>query len=195
MIIGLTGRKYNGKDTAAKQLINDGYIPMSFAEPIKDVAKMLFGFSENQVNGSQKEEMDVRWNTTPRAVLQFIGTELFREQIQQLLPEIGADFWVKSIENRIPSNANVVITDVRFPNEVAMIRKLGGKIIRVRRTLVSNPDTHASEQQIDLLDADYDIDNNGRTPQNCKEYRTKFRVLFINGFSLRYFGCQSRCER
>jgi hypothetical protein len=160
-IIGFSGRKYNGKDTAAKQLINDGYTPMSFAEPIKDVAKMLFGFSENQVNGTQKEELDVRWNTTPRAALQFIGTEVFREQIQKLLPEIGADFWVKSLENRIPSNTNVVITDVRFPNEVAMIHRLGGKVIRVRRALAENPDTHISEQHIDLLDADYDIDNNG----------------------------------
>ena len=34
-------------------------------------------------------------------------------------------------------------------------------MVQLFATLVSNPDTHASEQQIDLLDADYDIDNNG----------------------------------
>ncbi len=165
-IIGFTGRKFNGKDTAAKQLINDGYTPMSFAEPIKQVAKLLFGFSENQVNGNQKEEIDARWNTSPREVLQFIGTELFREQITRLLPDIGSEFWVKSLENRIPKDTDIVITDVRFPNEVDMIHRLGGKIIRVKRNIqVNDSGTHISEKHIDKLVVDYDIENNGTIEQ------------------------------
>jgi len=173
MIIGFTGRKYHGKDTAAKRLIKNGYTPMSFAEPIKEIAKMLFGFSENQMNGNQKEDIDSRWNISPREALQFIGTELFREQIQRLLPDIGSDFWVKSLENRIPKDTNIVITDVRFPNEVDMIHRLGGKIIRVKRDIVENQGSHISEMLIDTLDADHDIENNG----TIEELHDKVNVI------------------
>jgi hypothetical protein len=175
-IIGFTGRKYHGKDTAAKQLINVGYKPMSFAEPIKDVAKLLFGFSENQVNGNQKEELDSRWNITPREVVQFIGTELFREQIQRLLPNIGDEFWVKSLENRIPKDTNVVITDVRFPNEVEMIHRLGGKVIRVKRNAIENTGHHISEMFIDSLDADYEIENKGTIEELRKNVKQIFHM-------------------
>jgi hypothetical protein len=164
MIIGFTGRKFHGKDTAAKQLL--GYTPMSFASPMKETVKLLFGFSEDQVNGTLKEDIDVRWNISPREALQFVGTEMFREHIQLLLPDVGGDFWVRSLENRIPKDVNVVITDVRFPNEVAMIHRMGGKVIRVKRYVSDNSyGNHISEQHIDLLDVDYEIDNNGTIEQ------------------------------
>ena len=59
MIIGLSGKKRVGKDTVADYLVSKyGFIKYSFADPIKAVAKILFGFSENQLYGNNKEEID-----------------------------------------------------------------------------------------------------------------------------------------
>jgi hypothetical protein len=41
----------------------------------------------------------------------------------------------------------VVVTDVRFPNEVDAIRALGGKVIRINRGSAELSDGHASEKR------------------------------------------------
>ena len=45
MIIALTGKKGCGKDTIANYLVEKyGFINYGFADPIKEVGKILFGF-------------------------------------------------------------------------------------------------------------------------------------------------------
>lgn len=52
-------------------------------------------------------------NLTPRYVLQFFGTDLFRKYFHQ-------DIWIKIIENQLIKlkDENIVITDCRFNNEM-----------------------------------------------------------------------------
>jgi len=172
-IIGITGRKFHGKDTLADYLvIHHGYIKLSFAQPIKEMSKTIFGFTEEQVNGTLKETIDERWNVTPRKVMQFIGTELFRDNISKLLPHIGEDIWVHCAIEKIKSqliinpNSKFVISDVRFPNELESLKQLefNGipcKIIRVYRPSIAINDTssHISEKLIDQLLVDKEIIN------------------------------------
>ena len=72
------------------------------------------------------------YEVSPRSMLQYMGTEVMRNNLH-------ADIWALSVENKLMQHAKVrpwqdfVISDVRFPNEVAMIRRLGGKIWHVRR--------------------------------------------------------------
>lgn len=95
--IGICGRKFNGKDTLAEYLVkNHGYEQMAFAKPIKDISKILFGFNDEQLYGSKKEEIDERWNTTPRQMMQYIGTDMFRKD-----PGFGEHFWVKCLYEQI----------------------------------------------------------------------------------------------
>ena len=168
-IVGFTGRKFHGKDTAAKKLINDeGYIHLSFAEPIKQISKILFSFDDEQLYGNKREVIDERWKITPREAMQYLGTEIFREKIQELIPDIGVNFWVRSVQNKISKlkvenpDVKIVITDVRFQNELDMIREFGGKVIRVKRNIDNGINqTHASEIYIDTMNVDYEIENNG----------------------------------
>ena len=58
-VIGVAGRKFNGKDTFSDRLVEKyGYVKVSYAEPIKVMCKTLFGFTDEQLYGSKKEELD-----------------------------------------------------------------------------------------------------------------------------------------
>lgn len=160
-IIGITGQKQNGKDTTGKYLVeNYGYEHLSFAQPLKDACKSIFGFNDDQLYGNLKEEIDGFWNCAPRDAMQYVGTELFRNQIHVIMPSIGDNIWVECLKRKIYSapQKKYVITDVRFENECNMIHELGGKIIRVYGRVESR-DNHISENT--KLDADFELYNGG----------------------------------
>jgi hypothetical protein len=70
-IVCLCGKRRVGKNTAAPDVFQ---CEMSFAEPIKRCVAQLFDFSEDQVDGDEKDLPDRRWEgVTPRRVLQFSG--------------------------------------------------------------------------------------------------------------------------
>lgn len=159
-IIGITGRKRHGKDTIADYLVaHHGYTKMAFADPIRDICRDMFGFTAEQF-ADDKEAIDDRWGISPRRAMQFIGTDLVRAHIHELLPDVGEDFWVKCLMNRVPPGARVVVSDVRFPNEAAAIRGVGTLWRVTRPTHVDlEKDMHISETMIGDLQVDVEIDN------------------------------------
>ncbi|AYV76469.1 MAG: deoxynucleoside monophosphate kinase [Terrestrivirus sp.] len=170
-IIGITGRKFNGKDTIANYLRDAyGYRQIAFAGPLKEICGKLFGFTNEQLHGNLKETPDPTWfGLTPRQVLQFVGTNMFRDHMSELNDNFGNDFWLlcarKTMEKifKEDETAKFVISDVRFPNEVEMIKQMGGVVLRVSRPSLNdnkNVDTHISELLIDELDVDCDVINN-----------------------------------
>ena len=180
-IIGITGRKFNGKDTLGNYLVNNyNYMKLSYAEPIKEISRILFGFNDEQLYGGLKEIIDENWNTSPRTIMQFLGTEIFRKQMNQVIPDIGENFWIKCLEvkmlNILKENPSqkFVICDVRFPNELEAIKKLGGIVIRVKRDLNTNNDTHESEKYIENLDVNYEFSNNGTVQQLYDNFEEVF---------------------
>ena len=128
MIIGITGYKYNGKDTCANYLVdNYKFNKISFADPLKQCLKSLFSFTDEQLYGKEKEIVDNYWGVSPRTVMQFVGTELFRDQMKQIIFNIDSMFWCKVMERKLSNICeNVVIADVRFVNEALMIKKMNG---------------------------------------------------------------------
>ena len=42
-----------------------------------------------------KEEPHPNWGVSPRAIAQFMGTEMFRDTVAKLLPSVENDFWIK----------------------------------------------------------------------------------------------------
>jgi hypothetical protein len=102
IIIGITGKKFHGKDTVADCLVtNYSFTKMAFADPLKEVCKTLFGFSDAQLYGKEKETKDPKWKITPRKAFQFIGTDLIRNMMYRLIPGIGKDFWVYCLMHKI----------------------------------------------------------------------------------------------
>ena len=141
MIIGFCGFIGSGKDTVADYLVNfHEFRRESFANTLKDAVSAIFGWDRTMVEGRTKEarewreQVDPWWaqrlampTLTPRWVLQYWGTEVCRKTFHD-------DIWIASLENKLrTSKDNIVVSDVRFPNEIKAIKNLGGKIIWVKR--------------------------------------------------------------
>jgi len=141
MIIGIAGFQGSGKDTIADYLQNIyGFKRDSFAATLKDAVAAVFGWDRELLEGrttesrAWREQVDPWWanrlnmpDLTPRLVLQKWGTEVARKSWHD-------DTWIASLENKLSKAHNdIVITDVRFPNEIQAVRNAGGIVIRVVR--------------------------------------------------------------
>lgn len=176
-LVGISGKKRSGKDTLASQFAKEGFEQYALADPIKESCQSIFGFSEEQVNGERKEEVDPYWDRTPREVMQHFGTDAFRGTY-------GDDVWVKSLMQRLrlelPQRA--VVSDVRFPNEVEGIQNVQGDVIRIDASeRLDHEDDHASETALDEYEGfDHVIDNNG-TLDEFKRASSELIEAYRNG--------------
>jgi hypothetical protein len=141
MIIGVCGFIGSGKDTIADYLVNLHHFRReSFANTLKDAVSAVFGWDRTMLEGRTKqarewrEQVDAWWaerlgipHLTPRWILQNWGTEVCRKNFHD-------DIWIASLENKLrASTDDIVISDCRFPNEIAAIKKAGGRVVRVVR--------------------------------------------------------------
>ena len=161
MIIALSGKLGSGKTTIAKRLVSEhGFRKISFAGPLKEACRAIFGFTDEQLYGSLKKEIDPFWGLSPGRVLQLVGTELFRVHFD-------SEVWVKSLIRTVQLEQNIawVVDDMRFPNELEAIKKLGGVLIRVERpeaVLDARDLAHPSETSLDnYKDWSFVISNDG----------------------------------
>jgi hypothetical protein len=164
------GIKGSGKSTGSNYLIsNYQYQEVAFADPLKKACQALFLFSDEQLYGTQeqKEAADPRWfNCSPRTIMQFIGTDLLRNNLGKIMPGLGNDVFIHHFklwceqESKLHPNIHIVVSDVRFRNEFECIKKMGGTIIKINRNNVTN-DTHASEIEQNEIPYDYIINNTG----------------------------------
>lgn len=167
-LIGIMGQKGSGKDTVADYIIRkyDDYSKRSLAEPLKRACQEIFLFSDEQMYGtqSQKEEPDNRWfGCSPRTCLQYVGTDLLRDQMNKIMPGIEHDIFTHHFELwYVQNKGNVIVPDVRFENEVKMIRNLGGYVIKIIRPSLIQTDMHSSEIASNTItNYDYLIWNDG----------------------------------
>lgn len=178
-IIGICGFIGSGKDSIADILIKDrGFIKLSFAAALKDAVSKIFDWDRDMLEGATKESREWRekvdewWSQrlnipslTPRWVLQHWGTNILRDKFHQ-------DIWLASLERKIinlPGETSIVITDCRFPNEIALLKKLGAKMVQINRPMViKSSSTHSSENS--WLETEFDvIINNNSTLDNLRE--------------------------
>jgi hypothetical protein len=189
MIIGVSGFSGSGKDTVADVICqNPAYTKLALADGIKRICHEVFAFSYGQLWGpsSTRNAPDLRYpraggHLTPRYALQTLGSEWGRgcyEHIwvelalrisNQLLTDPKTKYspveGVRSTGQLVTPLVGVLITDVRFRNEMEMLRASGAKLVRVRRLgLETPPYDHPSEtEQTTVADDffDYVIHNDG----------------------------------
>jgi hypothetical protein len=167
MIIGISGKKFSGKDTIADYLVsNHNFIKYSFANPVKQITKILFDFDDSELYESNKEKVNKKWNITPRNAMQKIGTEFGQYYLHQLFPNLNCNkklFWTLKAVDFCEKNSdkNIVIPDFRFVHEIEEFRKISNfKLWNVKRNTI-NEDIHISETCLDnYQNFDLIIDNN-----------------------------------
>jgi rhodanese-related sulfurtransferase len=140
MIIGVIGFIGSGKGTVADILVEKhGFVKLSFADAVKDATAAIFGWQRSLLEGDTDESREFRekndewWankfgfkHFSPRLALQLMGTEAGRDVFHK-------DVWVYALERKMEMYKNVVIADVRFPNEIEWMRSKGGFAVRVMR--------------------------------------------------------------
>lgn len=187
LAIGLTGPAGSGKDTIAALLLKHcGIVPIAFADPLRTEIMDAFGVPiqlltdratkevptrdlamARCLNGEFVEHIRTRVGPhfpfmhvprSPRQIMQWWGTEYRRSA--------DPHYWTTAMALRLHTlmdegNA-VAVTDVRFLNEVHLVRNFYGEIWQVARPGLSiAPTAHASEVTGEEFAPDLVIDNSG----------------------------------
>lgn len=180
-LIGICGHAGAGKDTVGQYLVStrDNTYKLAFADPLKTAAAEMFGIPLLEFyDPDYKEVPNDFWGVSPRQIAQFFGTEMVRENLGRLLPDVAENFWITRMIHKLTGQGAqveydeddvVVITDVRFQNEYDWIISQGGVIIHLTREQADGTvgiHGHASEAGIDFTEPDrtYSITNNS-TPE------------------------------
>lgn len=158
-LVGLTGAIGSGKSKVAAYLaLMYNGVTRSFASPLKQIA-ISFGFTESQIYGTQeqKKEINELWGISGREFMQKLGTEVFRESVPQIIPQM-CNPWRRIMEAKAQKLINdgtfVIVDDVRFIDEAIMITQLKGVLIRIVR---DNPVNNELDQTKDALIKDSSI--------------------------------------
>jgi hypothetical protein len=123
----------------------------------------------------------VLYKTTYREFLQVLGTEAMRDGLHTNVWVNGlfADYKGKDLYRKTnPLNPwkfpDWIITDMRFPNEIAAVELREGITIRVNRdngTRAIDVNPHPSETALDDAKFDYTIENNGTLDELVEKVR------------------------
>ena len=95
---------------------------------------------------------------TVRRILQWWGTEYRRAQD----PDYWTKAWGRKVEQFDLARMHVLVDDVRFINELNVIKEHGGLIVKIERPGFDGANNHASETSLDEYQAwDRVVVNNG----------------------------------
>ncbi len=145
-IVSISGLIGSGKDTVSDYLVTmHGFRRESFAGTLKDAVAAVFSWDRDMLEGktaearAEREKVDHWWakklnmpHLTPRWVLQYWGTDVCRAGFHD-------DIWIASLERKLEQmrQSDIVISDVRFVNELDMLSNAGAITVCVTRG--SNP--------------------------------------------------------
>ena len=163
MLIGLTGKAGSGKDTVASFLVEQhDFMPVAFADPLKKGLMAMFNLGPEYFSDSKLKEEDIpELDVSPRILMQTLGTEWARNLLDE-------NIWVDIARRKIKAfdSYSVVVTDVRFENEAALIKELGGVILQVQREGLDGVGIQGHSSEVGRgVDADFVIVNDGTFEQ------------------------------
>jgi hypothetical protein len=144
-----------------------------FADLLKEISMSLFGLSYEQVYGTDAQKntkIGIMWEDMPENKENNKGEMTSREFLQHfgtnVIRKIKNEAWVDSTIKRISEEKTqlAIIPDVRFPNEVEAIHRVGGSVMRLTRNIANS--NHKCECALDESNFDWNkfdkvIDNNG----------------------------------
>lgn len=163
-IIGLCGYKGSGKSTVAEYLakehgfkrvnFKDGLVAEvkeKFPDVLRQLTKVYYGDTPSYVGTkSGVEKLFSEKPAAMRALLQNYGTEVRRGDD----PNYWVDRWRTTVAQ---IEGNIVVDDVRFFNEMAVVADHNGVLIRVTRPDITTGGLHQSETEQESFISDFTI--------------------------------------
>lgn len=170
-LIGLGGYAYAGKDAFADVLEkNLGWYKTYMSKALRESLEVLnpiidMDFYTGSVKITRfKDIVDLlgyekaKENREVRALLQRMGTEVGRKMFSE-------DFWLdlcfKDAVKQLEAGRNVVITGIRYPNELFAIQSLSGTPVWITRPENHVVNEHSSDNSLTPEDFDYTFKNEG----------------------------------
>jgi len=167
MIIGISGRAGVGKSTLAEVAVEKyNFVRVSFASLLKEelitwLHEREYDFNPEAFYGddSEKQCMVILPETheLPSSIVTF--NPIYHTHMvsyRQLMQWFGdkrkvdnPDYWLQRLMETVDFSVDIIIDDVRFVNEAALIQALGGIIVRINWPARLTNSTHLSETQMD----------------------------------------------
>lgn len=139
--LGLSGFAGTGKDTLAAGIAALGWERVAFADALKAVALGVnprvgpAGETLGELIETLGPEAAKREHAEVRGVYQRLGAAVRRA--------VGEETWVQAAFRT--GACKTIVTDVRYPNEVAAIHRRGGFVVRIERPGYGPVNEHESE--------------------------------------------------
>ncbi len=161
MILALGHKKFVGKDTISRIILNEfsEYDPrlLSFAYPLKKITYDLFEWC-----GVERPEY---YETLPGDKTKYLPE--LKKTVRELWIDVGlygrslhTDCWARPVVEIAKKTPFAVVTDLRFPNEARLLKEAGAKCIRILRPQIKNTDDAADCALDGFTDWDITFVNN-----------------------------------
>lgn len=194
-IIALCGCNGCGKDTLSNVLVENGYIPLAIADPVRKAVSIKFRWPLQKLKGLTKEDREWReevdpywsnilgWSITPRRALELEGTQCNRDIF-------GKELNIGNLLLRLDEHkgSNILVTDCRFLNEFEALKKRGAIIVHIDRESVKESwyydykernivpkNVHRSRYEWIKENHDITIENNG----SIEEFQREVKNLLL----------------
>lgn len=191
MNIGIIGRARVGKDTAGKWLVDErGYRRVAFADALKEAALKVDPIVEVTDYGDAIDSLSDVLRMAPvvdfrrplsnvdrrspweRAKDEVPEVRRFLQELGSAMRAVDPEIWIRPVlAQAIEANdagVPVVVTDVRYPNEVESLRRAGFHLVYIERPGVPQLD-HESENSLGPADGDLVITNDDTITQYLRD--------------------------
>lgn len=171
VLIGLVGAAGAGKSAVGERLVaRYGFVQAAFADPLKDA--LASWLDELGVDYAVLHEPGLK--ELPLAELAELADGISARRLMQAFGDAGRGistrWWTHLAGARLgllpggtPVHDRIVLTDVRYPEEEALVRSAGGVVVRVLKAdqprLPGDMGLHSSEQHWPHLIADHELRN------------------------------------
>ena len=187
LIIGLHGKIKAGKTTVAHHLVkHHEYEEIAFADELKSHCKTKYDLTHDQLyTQSGKETVDPRYDMSPRQILQKEGT-IMRNCDLTAKYSYFVSIVLEKIEKikKISPHKFIIVSDVRYEDEAAMIRSLGGYIISITRDLNIKDSAYLHESENQHIVSDFKLINNSTKQILYKKVDDLMKyILMLNDIS------------
>lgn len=169
-LLGLGGLPESGKDVVADRLVEaHGFVKIGMSDVLNEALIKLNPRVEGEHGVAYRYStlVDCYGYTVAKAkfpevrrLLRVLGTEVGRDLL-------GEDTWVKAVDAKIyrigvAGNRKVVVTGIRYPNELRMIKRYGAGVAWwIDRPGHDTRSSHTSDNALGEMDFDRTIVNNG----------------------------------
>lgn len=169
-LLGIGGLPESGKDVVADRLVEaHGFVKIGMSDALNEALIKLDPRVEGEHGVAYRYStlIDYYGYTEAKAkfpeirrLLRVLGTEVGRDLL-------GEDTWVRIVDNKIREKGvvgrrNVVVTGIRYPNELEMIKRYGAGVAWwIDRPNHNTRSEHTSDNALAETDFDRTIINNG----------------------------------